>query len=88
MIDADFHQFKRKRETRSIKIFASFKEWKNEVLILSSSGPDPVLVHSWSIPSHSNLFKFKVRGSGPRANAIFTVPLITHPTAHPPNFTS
>ncbi len=26
VIDADFHQFKRKRETRSIKILASFKE--------------------------------------------------------------
>ena len=48
----------------------------------SSSGPGPFLVHSRSILSHSNLFQFKIRWSGPGADAIFTVP----PTTHPVNF--
>ncbi len=39
----------------------------------SSSGPGPFLVHSRSILSHSNLFQFKIRWSGPGADATFTV---------------
>ena len=50
-------------------------------LLSSGPDPDPVLVHSRSILSHSNLFQFKIYGSGPGADAIFTVP----PT-HPGNF--
>ena len=40
----------------------------------SRSSPGPFLVHSRSIWSHSNLFQFKIRWSGPGADAIFTVP--------------
>ena len=50
--------------------------------LLSSSGPDPdpgsFLVHSSFILSHFNLLQFKIRRSGPGADAIFTVPLTTH----------
>ena len=35
--------------------------FRTSELILSSSGPDPVQVHSRCILSHSNLFQFKIR---------------------------
>ena len=54
------------------------------VKLRSRSSPGPFLLHSRSILSHSNLFQFKIRWSGPGADAIFTVsPPTTH---HPRNF--
>ena len=48
----------------------------------SRSSPGPFLVLFRSILSHSNLFQFKIRLSGPGADAIFTVP----PQNHPPTY--
>ena len=49
------------------------------VKLRSRSSPGPFLVHSRSILSHSNLFQFKIRWSGPGADVIFTVsPPPTH----------
>ena len=45
--------------------------------MLSSPSPDPVQVHSWSILGpflvHSDLFHFKIKGSGTGAVVIFTL---------------
>ena len=50
------------------------------VKLRSRSSPGHFLDHSRSILSHSNLFQFKIRWSGPGADAIFTVSAHTHPT--------
>ena len=55
----------------------SFRTLFVKLRFRSRSSPGPFLVHSKSILGNSNLFQFKIRLSGPGADAIFTVPPTT-----------
>ena len=73
-----------------LDLLAGVRKKSNILIVKLRSRPrsslGPFLVHSKSILSHFNLFKFKSRRSGPGADAIFTV---SPPPTHPPlNFSS